>query len=242
MLFLTTYLWKLSLHSSTGTVVLTIRCGGELELTVGCMGTYLTSKRIALQCTVPYAHQQNSKSEHYIWTLEEGGQALLADAGLPMSFWLDTILTWQYLLNCLPTSTLPDDTTPFEVITSGHKPDLSHLRVWGCDCYVAVPNEVRGKAGTKHFCAIFVGYEEHWIGWRVRSLDSHYSFLNDVVFNENVAGCLGVPRQLTSGSSDHSLLPPPHVRHDRPRVRTSVGRDFDEVIRLKALWKAERSQ
>ena len=190
------------------------------------MGTYLTSKGIALQHTVPYAHQQNGKSECYIWTLEEGGQVLLADAGLPMSFWLDAVLTWQYLLNRLPTSMLPDNTTPFEVITSGHKPDLSHLRVWGCDCYVVVPNEVHGKAGLKRFCAIFVGYEEHWIGWRVRSLDGHYSFSNDVVFNENVAVCLGVPRQLMSGSSDHSLLPPPHVWHDRPRVCTSVGRSL----------------
>ena len=119
------------LARSTGAIVLTIRCGGELELTAGRMGTHLTTKGIALQRTVPYAHQQNGKSERYIRTLEEGGQALLADAGLPMTFWLDAVLTRQYLLNHLPTSTLPDDTTPFEVITNGHKPDLSHLRVWG---------------------------------------------------------------------------------------------------------------
>ena len=87
------------------------------------MGTHLTSKGIVVQCTVPYAHQQNGKSEHYICTIEEGGQALLADAGLPMSFWLDAVLTCQYLVNWLPTSTLPDDTTPFEVISNGCKPD-----------------------------------------------------------------------------------------------------------------------
>lgn len=82
------------------------------------------------------------KSERYIWTIEEGGQALLADSGLPMSFWLDAVLTQQYLVNRLPMSTLPVNTTPFEVITGGRKPDLSHLRVWGCDSYVAVLDEV----------------------------------------------------------------------------------------------------
>ena len=61
--------------------------------------------------------------------MEEGSQTLLADSGLPMSFWLDAVLTWQYLMNHLPTSTLPEDVTPFEVFTNGRKPDLSHLRV-----------------------------------------------------------------------------------------------------------------
>ena len=157
------------------------------------MGDHLASKGIVVQCTVPYAHQQNGKSEHYIRTNEEGGQALLTDAGLPMSFWLDAVLTQQYLVNRLPTSTLPENITPFEVITSGRKPDLSHLCVWGCECYVAVPDELCGKAAPKHFRAIFVGYEEHQVGWHVHSVEGKYSFSNDVIFNENLSGHLGVP-------------------------------------------------
>ena len=139
------------LERSNGVVVLNVRCGGELELTAGQMGDHFTSKGIMVQRTVPYAHQQNGKSERYIRTIEEGSQALLADAGLPMSFWLDVVLTRQYLVNRLPTSTLPTNLTPFEVITNGRKPDLSNLRVWGCVCYVAVPDELRPKAGSKIF-------------------------------------------------------------------------------------------
>ena len=158
------------LERSNGVVVLAVRCGGELELTAGRMGSHLVSKGIVVQRTVPYAHQQNGKSERYIRTIEEGGQALLADSGLPMLFWLDAVLTRQYLINRLPTSTLPENVTPFEVITNGRKPDLSHLRVWGCECFIAVPGEVRAKAGPKRFRAIFVGYEEHRVGWHVRDL------------------------------------------------------------------------
>ena len=139
------------LERSNDVRVLSIRCGGELELSAGQMGDHITSKGIVLQRTVAYAHAQNGKSERYIRTLEEGGQALLADSGLPMSFWLDAVLTRQYLCNRLPTSTLPNDVTPFESITNGRKPNLSHLRVWGCDCYVAVPDELRPKAGFKRF-------------------------------------------------------------------------------------------
>lgn len=232
------------LERSNDAVISNVRCGGELELTAGQMGDYFTSKGIIVQRTVPYAHQQNGKSERYIRTIEEGGQALLADAGLPMSFWLDAVLTRQYLVNRLPTSTLPDNVTPFEIITKGRKPDLSHLRVWGCDCYVAVPDELRAKAGPKRSRAIFVGYEEHRIGWKVRDLHGKYSFSNDVIFNEDISGRLGVAHPLPAPSSlsDLSQDPPSRPVRDRSRVRTAIGREYDEVLRLKAFRRAERDR
>ena len=228
------------LERSNGVQVLTIRCGGELELTAGKMGNHFASKGIVVQRTVPYAHEQNGKSERYIRTLEEGGQALLAGSGLPMSFWLDAVLTRQYLCNRLPTSTLPNNVTPFESITNGRKPDLSHLRVWGCDCYVAIPDEIRPKAGFKRFRAIFVGYEEHRKGWRVRDLNGKYSFSNDVIFNENVSGRLGIPHPVssvlvTNHSSESSRLP-----RNTSRSRTIAGQAYDDMIRLRDLRKTDR--
>ena len=155
------------IERSNGVLVTTIRVDGALELTAGQMGAHLASKGIVVQKTAPHAHSQNGKSECYICTLEEGGQTLLADSGLPMSFWLDVVLTSQYLHNHLPTSTLPVNITPFKSFTR-NKPDLSHLWVWGCQCFVAIPAELRPKAGFKCFEAIFVGYEEARIGWRCK--------------------------------------------------------------------------
>jgi hypothetical protein len=232
------------LARSNAALVLTVRCGGELELTAGQMGDHFASKGIVLQRTVAYAHQQNGKSERYIRTIEEGGQALLADSGLPMSFWLDAVLTRQYLVNRLPTSTLPSGVTPFELIMSGRKPDLSHLRVWGCDCYVAVPDELRGKAGPKRFRAIFVGYEEHRVGWRVRDLSGKYSFSNDVIFNESLSARLGVPRPRLPPFSDAALPASSTSRHvrARPRIRTAVGQSYDDLLELKRARNAERQR
>ena len=51
------------LERFTSAVVLTVRCGGELELTAGPMGSHLSSKGIVVQRAVLYAHQQNGKSE-----------------------------------------------------------------------------------------------------------------------------------------------------------------------------------
>ena len=229
------------LERSASSTVLTVRSGGELELTAGKMGDHLASKGIVSQRTVAYAHQQNGKSERYIRTIEEGGQALLADSGLPMSFWLDAVLTRQYLVNRLPTSTLPPNVTPFESLMNGRKPDLSHLRVWGCDCYVAIPNETRGKAGPKRFRANFVGYEEHRIGWRVRDLTGKYSFSNDVVFNENLSARLGTPRSLAPIIPDDSTVStPPRRVSDRPRIRTAMGQAYDEVLELKRFRNEEQ--
>ena len=93
-----------------------------------------------------YAHAQAGKAEHYVRTIEDGIQTLLADAKLPPLFWGDAALTTQYLHNCLPTSTLPVNTTAYEVMY-GVKPDLSHLRVWGCQCFSSIPLELRTKGG-----------------------------------------------------------------------------------------------
>jgi hypothetical protein len=110
---------------SFGTLVLTVRLDGALELCKGVLGQHFTKQGIVIQQTAPYAHQQAGKIERYVRTIEEGGQTLLADSGLPMSFWGWAVQTSQYLRNRLPTSTLPIGLTPFEVLT-GKKPDLSH--------------------------------------------------------------------------------------------------------------------
>ena len=166
------------LECISGLRVRAVRMDGALELTSGEMGAHLKSRGIAIQ-----------KGECYIRTLEDGGQTLLADAGLPGSFCGDAVLTMQYVRNRAPTSTLPVGITPFKAL-HGKKPDLSHLRVWGCQCFVAIPSELRDKAGPQQFKVIFVGYEEHRIGWRVRDLQGKYHFSQDIIFNESSSGRL----------------------------------------------------
>ena len=40
----------------------------------------------------------------------------------------------------------------------GKKPDLYHLKVFGCIAYVHIPNELRSKLDPKAEKRIFVGY------------------------------------------------------------------------------------
>ena len=139
-----------------------------------------------------YAHQQNGKIERYVRTIEEGGQTLIVDSGLSMSFWGWAVLTSQYLHNQLLTSTLLANITPIKALSS-KKPDLSHLR----SCFVTIPPELRMKAGPRRFEAIFVGYEERHVGWTVCDLKGCVHFSWDVIFNEDLSGRLSVPWSLS---------------------------------------------
>ena len=189
-----------------------------------------------MQVTASYAHAQAGKAKHYVRTIEDGIQTLLADAKLPPSFWGDAALTTQYLRNRLPTSTLPPNITPYEIM-HGTKPDLSHLRVWGCQCFPSIPPELRSKGGPRRYEAIFVGYEENRIGWRVRDLAGKYYFSRDVVFNENVPGHLsptcGLPINL-------SLLPPPSLlpnNHGPPDIPTDAPLTTPTIIPTPSISK-----
>jgi hypothetical protein len=107
-----------NLELVSGSRVVTVWVDGAPELSEGTMGTHLRGRGIFVQVTAPYAHesahQQNGKAERFIRTLEDGMQTLLADSGLPPSFWGWAVLTQQYLRNRLPTSVLPSGITPFE--------------------------------------------------------------------------------------------------------------------------------
>src|ERR1700690_1496401 len=114
---------------------------------------FLKDEGIAHELTVPYAHQQNGKAERYIRTLEDGCMTMLADVDVPLSYWADAVVTKQYLMNVTPTSTLPENITPYEAFT-GKKPDIAHLQVWGCQCWVRIPLELRTKGGVHSYQAI----------------------------------------------------------------------------------------
>jgi hypothetical protein len=132
----------------SGNPVWIVRLDGAKEFTQGSMLKHMVSKGIDVQITAPYAHSQNRKIKQYIRTIEDGIQTLLANSKLPLSFWGDAALTFVYLHNRLATSTLPDDTTPHEIMNKT-KPDLSHLLVWGCQCFPIIPPELCTKGGPR---------------------------------------------------------------------------------------------
>ena len=108
---------------------------------------------------------------------------MLADSRLPQRFWAEALSTAAYMINRSPTKAL-DDKTPFEA-WYGKKPNVSHLRVFGCSAYTHVPKDQRKKLDSKAKGCIFLGYATSRKGYRLYDQKtSSIVHSRDVVFNE----------------------------------------------------------
>jgi hypothetical protein len=80
-------------------------------------------------------------------------------------FWGESILTAAYIRNRCPTSRHPSK-TPHELFHSV-KPDISHLRTFGCPAFVHIDSKIRTKWDSKAIEGIFVGYGINVKGYRI---------------------------------------------------------------------------
>ncbi|KAL0386675.1 UNVERIFIED_CONTAM: Copia protein [Sesamum latifolium] len=99
-------------------------------------------KGIIRQLTIPYTPQQNGVAERRNRTLLEMARSMMAQANLPISFWGDAILTAAYILNRVPSKSIP--TTPYE-LWHGRKLNLEGLRLWGSAGFVHSTSHKYGK-------------------------------------------------------------------------------------------------
>ena len=82
---------------------------------------------------------------------------MLSDTKLPHKFWAEALLTAVYLQNRSPTKAVKG-LTPFEAWTS-EKPNVKHLRIFGCAAYAHVPKDERQKLdpkARKYVCLVMV--------------------------------------------------------------------------------------
>ena len=109
---------------------------------------YLKVKGIRNELTVPHSPQQNGVAERMNRTLVESARSMIAHAGVSNIFWVEAISTAAYVRNHLPTTALKESETSYER-WYGKKPDVSHLRVFGCMAYAHVPEGERRKLDNK---------------------------------------------------------------------------------------------
>ncbi len=173
---------------STGSSIGALRSdnGGEYLSTE--FVNYLKSKGIQHELTVPNAPEQNGVSERINRTLMESARSMLSHAGLQNNFWAEAVATAAYVRNRSPASTLSEGVTPYQK-WYGHKPNLEHLRVFGCTAYAHVPDGQRQKLDKKAKKFRFVGYSIQSKGYRLLDEDTKRILVRrDVVFNESNFG------------------------------------------------------
>ena len=155
----------------------TLRTDNGGEYLSGEFKEYLKSKGIRHELTVPHSPQQNGVAERMNRTLMESARTMIAHAGLPNSYWAEAVATAAYVRNRMPTTAIKNDQTPYE-LWYGRKPNVSHLRVFGCVAYTHVPDSERQKLDKKAVKLRFVGYR--LLDWKTEKIVTR----RDVVFNE----------------------------------------------------------
>jgi len=147
----------------------------------------LDTAGISHRLSVPYMHQQNGAAERVICTIEGCLLAMLHHAGLPQTYWGEAALTAAYLHNRTESHALPPGQTPYEML-HGQRPNLSHLRVWGCRGFAHIPLEQQAKLSPKSREILFMGYLPGVKGYRVRDVATGQFFNSrDIIFNENLS-------------------------------------------------------
>jgi len=90
-------------------------------------------------------------------SLEELATTILNDSALPKCFWVDAVSTTCYVMNHVLIHPILKK-SPYELL-NGRKPNVSHLKVFGCKCYILNNGkESLGKFDAKSDKGIFLGY------------------------------------------------------------------------------------
>ena len=176
--------WKAVVEKSTGRQLKALRSDNGGEYLSSEFKNYLSKEGIRHELTIPKTPEQNGVAERMNRTLVECVRSMLVDAKLPHKFWAEALSTAVYLRNRSPTKAV-EDKTPYEALT-GNKPDVKHLRVFGCIAYANVPKDERKKLDSKSKRCILLGYGSETKGYRLYDVEKgKVLHSRDVIFNES---------------------------------------------------------
>ena len=193
---------------------------------------YLKDNGIVSQLAPPATPQLNGVSERRNRTLLDMVRSLLIHSELPTSFWGNALETAIYVLNRVPTKSVPK--TPYELWT-GRKPSVRHLKIWGCPAHVKRTSADKLESKTSR--CLFIGYPKDSVGYlfydpseqkvfcsrNARFLESDYildTHRQEIVLDEESSGAVGDDPQVPGNDQ-----PRRSTRVSRPPVRYGYEQD-----------------
>lgn len=147
--------------------------------------SFLTKNGISHQTSTPYTPQQNGLAERMNRTLLERARCMLLNAKLQKQYWAEAVSTAAYITNRCPTRALAFQSP--EEIWTGKRPDITHLKIFGCEAMVHKPKEKVKKLDSKATKMVFIGYSEQTKGYRLFDPKIRKVCISrDVIFFENL--------------------------------------------------------
>ena len=158
----------------------TITHDNAAEYINGKFKTICTQKEITQRFSAPHTPNQNP-AEHYMDIIMGKTRSLLFISGLiPKDYWEHALKHAACLQN---RTALPGRTTPYQY-NHGVQPDISHLRIFGCEALAYVEKEKRHKLDFKSERCIYLGISSR------HSHDTHTLLrlsTNKVIYRRNVS-------------------------------------------------------
>ncbi|KAI3785937.1 hypothetical protein L1987_45063 [Smallanthus sonchifolius] len=175
----------------------------------------------------PYTPQQNGRAERKHRHIVETGLAMLFNAHIPASFWVDAFTSATYIINRVPSPTL-ESKSPYQLLFN-QIPTYSNFRVYGCQVFPYLRDYAKHKLEPRSLPCVFIGYSTHYKGYRCLDPTTKRIFISrHARFNESVfpfKGSTGSldpqPVAIATFHDDASgpILPPP----PSPTPHTTLG-------------------
>jgi hypothetical protein len=178
--------FKIMVEKEKGVSIKCLRSNGGGKYFLNEFDEYLKEHGIQRKYSCSYSPQQNGVVKRKNMHIVEITCAMMNEKNLPHYFWTEAIATVVYSVNRTPTTTIRGMT--LEEKFTGKKPNVSHLRVFGCIAYVHVLDDKRSKLDLKADKCIFIRYSLEQKGYRCFNPSTwKLQMSRDVVFNEMVS-------------------------------------------------------
>ncbi|KAG7568080.1 GAG-pre-integrase domain [Arabidopsis thaliana x Arabidopsis arenosa] len=134
----------------------TIRLDNTGEFTSQAFNDYCMAMGVTVEHPVAHVHTQNGLAESFIKRIQWIARPLLMRSKLTASAWGHAVLHAAELIRIRPSS--EHRYSPSQLLT-GHEPDISHLKIFGCSVYVPIAPPHRTKMGPQRRMGIYVGFD-----------------------------------------------------------------------------------
>ncbi|KAG7585452.1 Ribonuclease H-like superfamily [Arabidopsis thaliana x Arabidopsis arenosa] len=176
--------FKMLVEQETGTSIKTFRTDRGGEFISHEFQSFCEKAGIQRHLTAPYSPQQNGVVERRNRTLMEMTRSILKHMNMPNYLWGEAVRHSTYLINRIGTRVL-NAQTPYEVY-KGRKPNIEHLRVFGCLGYAKIDGAHLKKLDDRSKALVHLGTEPGTKAYRLLDPTNRKIVVSrDVVFDES---------------------------------------------------------
>ena len=160
----------LRLNNESHGHVRAIRSDNGTEFRNSRMDNFCSDHGLDHQLSSPYTPPQNGVVERKNRTLVEMARTMLDEHRTPRRFWAEAVNTACYVANRIFLRAYLGKTS-YE-LRYGRQPKVSHLRAFGCKCFVLKKGGHLDKFESRCSDGVFLGYALNSRGFRVWNVDT----------------------------------------------------------------------